>query len=96
MQGQPNAKIIIRLHNSDGLISFQSNEVGPNADNNAIYAGTTSASSPTNRVTQSIENTGIETAYYSGWAAKPIGADAPTDATIRNFRNGKITGDPIT
>ena len=41
LQGQPNAKIIIRLHRIDGTVSFQTNEIGPNADNDAIDSGIT-------------------------------------------------------
>ena len=54
-QGQPNAKIILRMYNSSGYVSFQSSELSPNADNDAIDAGLTGAS--TDRITQSIENT---------------------------------------
>ena len=87
-QGQPNAKIILRMHNSDGTVSFQSSELSPNADNDAIDAGLTGTS--TDRVTQSVENTGTETAYYAGWVGRNDGT-VPTDTGIRNFSNGVIT-----
>ena len=86
-QGQPNAKIIIRLHNSDDTVSFQTNEIGPNLDNNGIDSGTTTAT--TTRVTQSIENTGTETAYYAGWSGRNDGT-VPTDTGIRTFTNGEL------
>ena len=92
-QGQPNAKIIIRLHNPDGTVSWESNEVGPNANNDAINTGVTS--NITYRATQSIENTGTETAYYAGWSGMNDGT-VPSNTGNRNFSNGKITDDPIT
>ena len=88
-QGQPNAKIIIRLHDSNATVSWESNEVGPNANNDAINTGLTGAT--THRTYQSIENTGTETAYYAGWVGRPIGGDAPINTGNRNFRHGDIT-----
>lgn len=92
-QGQPNAKIILRMHNSDGTVSFQSGELSPNADNDGIFAGFTSGI--TSRVTQSIENIGTETAYYSGWSGKNDGT-VPTNMGNRSFSNGKIISGTIT
>ena len=43
-QGQPNARIILRMHSSDGTTSFQSGELSPNAANNAVNAGLTGTS----------------------------------------------------
>ena len=88
-QGQPNAKIILRLHNSDGTVSFQSNEIGPDAANNAIDSGLTGTL--TSRATQSIENTGTETAYYAGWVGRADGT-VPTDTGSRSFTNGNHQG----
>ena len=89
LQGQPNAKIIIRLHRIDGTVSFQTNEIGPNADNDAIDSGITIDAS-TDRATQSIENTGTETAYYAGWSGRNDGS-VPTGTGVRTFTNGVIT-----
>ena len=43
----------------------------------------------TSRVTQSIENTGTETAYYAGWVGTTDGS-VPTGTTGRNFSNGEL------
>ena len=86
-QGQPNARIILRMHSSDGTTSFQSGELSPNAANNAVNAGLTGTS--TSRVTQSVENTGTETAYYAGWSGRSDGS-VPTDTSVRNFSNGEL------
>ena len=87
-QGQPNARIILRMHSSDGTVSFQSGELSPSAANDAIDAGLSGTS--TDRATQSIENTGTETAYYAGWVGRDDGT-VPTGTGNRNFSNGVIT-----
>ena len=87
-QGQPNARIILRMHSSDGVVRFQSGELSPSAANDAINAGLTVGT--TDRATQSIENTGTETAYYAGWVGRNDGT-VPTETGLRNFSNGVIT-----
>ena len=72
----------------NGTVSFQSGELSPNADNDAVDAGL--SGTVTSRVTQSIENTGTETAYYAGWVGRDDGT-VPTDTGVRNFLTGAIT-----
>ena len=63
----------------DDTVSFQSGELSPNADNDAIDAGLSGTS--TDRATQSIENTGTETAYYAGWSGRNDGT-VPTGHSV--------------